>query len=125
LTESVSTTKNGGTYTNVSGTTSRGGYTSYVSTPSVSVSVPSSTSYRTPSGTETISYVPTSSGYETVVHDTVYTPSGTISYVDTETSGGRTVSSTDSASTVTTRNGGTYTYSHDTLSNGQTESVTA
>jgi hypothetical protein len=86
LTESVSTTRNGGTVTNVSGTTSRGGYTTYTSVPSSvspSVSVPSSTSYRTPSGSETISYVPTSSGYETVIHDTVYTPSGTISYVDT------------------------------------------
>jgi len=124
------TTSHGGVVSDVSGTTSKGGHTSYTSLPPASVwsdtTVPAPYSYTNSSGDRvTTTYVPTPSGYETVIYSTAIGSSGQeITYTDTITSGGKSTTSTHESSTATTPSGGIVTYENETTSHGGTEQVT-
>jgi alanine dehydrogenase len=127
-------TSKGATVSNVSGRTSKGGYTTYTkptttittvpytvpTTPvTTTVTKPITSSYETSSGTIKYSLLPTSSGYKEVkTHSETTSDGGHETCFETVTSEGGHTSYIEKSSTYTTADGGKRTYVDKETSHG-------
>jgi hypothetical protein len=108
----------------VTGTASNGETVSFTSLP-ITSTIPTAQSYIIDGVTYTFSYTPSShGGWDTISYVTKPTPSGYITYVNVPTADGGSSTYTESVQTSVNTAGEVVSYTAETLSNGETVSLT-
>jgi hypothetical protein len=125
LSEVTETTQKGGVITYVQGTTSNGGSTVYTLLPPTDSSyVPPPSTWSSNGQQYTLTYIPTSNGYETVTYVSTKNSMGNwVTYVEVPTPSGFS-DYTIQTEVITERNGQTATVTEETTSHGATEVFT-